>query len=33
LDRVSFGGLTKKNLKRGDWRKLTDKEVAFLKML
>lgn len=33
LDRVVFGGLTKKNLKRGDWRKLTDKEVAFLKML
>lgn len=33
LDRVSFGGLTKKNLKRGDWRKLTEKEVAFLKML
>lgn len=33
LDRVAFGGLTKKNLKRGDWRKLTDKEVAFLKML
>lgn len=33
LDRVSFGGLTKKTLKRGDWRKLTDKEVAFLKML
>lgn len=33
LDRVSFGGLTKKNLKRGDWRKLTDKEVSFLKML
>ncbi len=33
LDRVSFGGLTKKNLKRGDWRKLTDQEVNFLKML
>lgn len=33
LDRVSLGGLTKKNLKRGDWRKLTEKEVAFLKML
>lgn len=33
LDRVSFGGLTKKNLKRGDWRRLTEKEVAFLKML
>lgn len=33
LDRVSLGGLTKKNLKRGDWRKLTDQEVSFLKML
>lgn len=33
LDRVIFGGLTKKNLKRGDWRKLTDKEIGFLKML
>ncbi len=33
LDRVSFGGLTKKNLKRGDWRKLDEKEVSFLKML
>ena len=33
LDRVAFGGLTKKNLKRGDWRKLDEKEVAFLKML
>lgn len=33
LDRVSMGGLTKKNLKRGDWRKLTEKEVGYLKML
>lgn len=33
LDRVSFGGLTKKNLKRGHWRKLDEKEIAFLKML
>lgn len=33
LDRVAFGGLTKKNLKRGDWRRLTEKEVSFLKML
>ena len=33
LDRVSMGGLTKKNLIRGDWRKLTEKEVGFLKML
>jgi len=33
LDRVLFGGLTKKNLKRGHWRHLTNKEVEFLKML
>lgn len=33
LDRVSLGGLTKKNLKRGDWRHLTQQEVNFLKML
>ncbi|MDR0970823.1 MAG: rRNA pseudouridine synthase [Bacteroidales bacterium] len=33
LDRVFFAGLTKKNLKRGEYRFLTDKEVAFLKML
>ncbi len=33
LDRVVFAGLTKKNLKRGDWRFLTEKEVSFLKML
>lgn len=33
LDRVSFGGLTKKALKRGQWRILTEKEVNFLKML
>lgn len=33
LDRVSLGGLTKKNLKRGDWRHLTPQEVNFLKML
>jgi 23S rRNA pseudouridine2605 synthase len=31
LDRVYFAGLTKKNLKRGKWRFLTDKEVAMLK--
>jgi 23S rRNA pseudouridine2605 synthase len=31
LDRVYFAGLTKKNLKRGQWRFLTDKEVAMLK--
>ncbi|MCB9203150.1 MAG: rRNA pseudouridine synthase [Flavobacteriales bacterium] len=33
LDRVVFAGLTKKNVKRGDWRKLTDLEVNRLKML
>jgi 23S rRNA pseudouridine2605 synthase len=31
LDRVSFAGLTKKNLQRGQWRHLTDKEVSMLK--
>ena len=33
LDRVVFAGLTKKDLPRGNWRFLTKKEVAFLKML
>jgi 23S rRNA pseudouridine2605 synthase len=33
LDRVFFAGITKKNLNRGQWRKLNDKEVSFLKML
>ena len=32
LDRVYFAGLTKKNLKRGECRFLTDKEVSILKM-
>jgi 23S rRNA pseudouridine2605 synthase len=32
LDRVYFAGLTKKNLPRGKWRFLTEKEVKFLKM-
>ncbi len=32
LDRVMFAGLTKKDLPRGQWRFLTDKEVSFLKM-
>ena len=31
LDRVSFAGLTKKNLQRSQWRHLTDKEVSMLK--
>lgn len=33
LDRVMYGGLTKKNLLRGKWRFLTDSEIAHLKML
>ena len=33
LDRVVFAGLTKKDLPRGNWRILSEKEVAFLKML
>ena len=32
LDRVQFAGLTKKNLRRGDWRFLTQKEVEMLRM-
>ena len=31
LDRVYFAGLTKKNLQRGKWRFLTQKEIAMLK--
>ncbi len=31
LDRVFFAGLTKKNLPRGKWRYLTNKEVGLLK--
>lgn len=30
LDRVMFAGLTKKGVKRGDWRFLTEQEVAML---
>ncbi len=33
LDRVMFAGLTKKNVKRGHWRILTEQEVNNLKML
>lgn len=33
LDRVSFAGLTKKNLPRGKWRFLTEKEISYLQML
>lgn len=32
LDRVYFAGLTKKNVKRGDWRFLTEEEVSMLRM-
>ena len=32
LDRVLFAGLTKKNLRRGDWRYLTEEEVDRLRM-
>ena len=32
LDRVQFAGLTNKNLRRGDWRFLTEKEVDMLRM-
>ena len=32
LDRVYFAGLTKKGLKRGDWRFLTEMEVNMLRM-
>ena len=32
LDRVLFAELTKKDLSRGHWRMLKDKEIAFLKM-
>jgi 23S rRNA pseudouridine2605 synthase len=33
LDRVVFAGLTKKDLPRGKWRYLSEKEVSFLKMV
>lgn len=33
MDRVMFAGLTKKNIKRGHWRILTEQEVNNLKML
>jgi 23S rRNA pseudouridine2605 synthase len=31
IDRVSFAGLTKKNLPRGNWRPLTEQEIVNLK--
>jgi 23S rRNA pseudouridine2605 synthase len=33
LDRVFFAGLTKKDIPRGKWRHLNEKEISFLKML
>ncbi|MFN6039626.1 MAG: pseudouridine synthase, partial [Bacteroidota bacterium] len=33
LDRVFFAGLTKKDLPKGRWRLLDEKEVGWLKML
>lgn len=33
LDRVSFAGLTKKDIPRGKWRYLNEKEIGFLKMI
>ena len=32
LDRTMFAGLTKKGVKRGDWRFLTEQEVNMLRM-
>ena len=32
LDRVFFAGLTKKNLSRGQWRHLSEKEISMLRM-
>jgi 23S rRNA pseudouridine2605 synthase len=32
LDRVYFAGLTKKGLKRGEWRYLTEGEINLLRM-
>ena len=31
VDRVSFAGLTKKNLARGEWRMLTEQEIINLR--
>lgn len=33
MDRVMYAGLTKKDLPRGRWRKLTEKEIQFLHVL
>ena len=32
MDRVVYGGLNKKDLPRGNWRKLNSKEIGFMKM-
>lgn len=32
LDRIEFSGINKKDLKRGQWRVLNEKEIGFLKM-
>jgi 23S rRNA pseudouridine2605 synthase len=32
IDRVSYGGLTKKDLPRGHWRELNEKELGYLRM-
>lgn len=33
LDRLEFGGISKRDLKRGEWRFLTEKEIGWLKMI
>jgi 23S rRNA pseudouridine2605 synthase len=33
LDRVIFAGLTKKDLSRGRWRFLSEKEISMLNMI
>ena len=33
MDRVIYGGLSKKDLPRGNWRKLSAKEIGFMKMI
>lgn len=33
MDRVAYGGLTKKDLPRGTWKHLSEQEVNNLKML
>jgi 23S rRNA pseudouridine2605 synthase len=33
LDRVVYAGLTKKNVERGKWRYLSDKEIRLLKYM